>query len=112
MLPPTTSLNEQIKKLVEENLEYSKEILKLNKKIYHDIVWKRIFFAIKLIIIITLIIFSVVYLPLILKNLLAPYQNLIQQFTNGQKIEDIKSLQKILNQKQIQEILNKIPKDN
>ncbi len=111
MLPPTTSLNEQIKKLIEENLEYSKEILKLNKKIYHDVVWKRIFFAIKLIVIIACIICSVIYLPLILKNFLAPYQGLIQQFTNGQKIEDIKSFQNILNPEQIKEILNKIPKE-
>ncbi|MFH1838526.1 MAG: hypothetical protein ABH808_03470 [Candidatus Kuenenbacteria bacterium] len=110
MIQPSASLNEQIKKLAEENLEYSKEILKLNKKIYKDIIWKRIYGAIKIIIIIISIIFSVIYLSPILKNFFEQYQKIIQQFTAGQKIEDIKSFQKILNPEQLEEILKKINK--
>ncbi len=108
MIQPGVSLNEQIKKLLEENLEYSKEILKLNKKIYSYIFWKKVFDCIKLIIIVVSIVRSDVYLPLILKNFFDSYQELLQPFTKGQKIENINDLQKMLSPTQMQEILKSI----
>ncbi|MEK9130226.1 MAG: hypothetical protein AAB526_02420 [Patescibacteria group bacterium] len=108
MIQPSVSLNEQIKKLLEENLEYSKEILKLNKKIYKYIFWKKVFDWIKTIIIVISIVWSIVFLPPMLKNFFDSYQELIRPFIGSQKIENINDLQKILTPTQIQEILKTI----
>ena len=62
-------LEEQVKKLLEQNLAYSKEIYHISKKIKHYIMWGRIMSAISILIFIVLpIILGIVYLPSILNN--------------------------------------------
>jgi len=117
MISPSTSLNEQIKKLSEENLQLSKEILFLNKKIYKYIFWKKIYGVIKMIIIIILIVLPIIYLPIILKEYVYPYQELFQKIISINKQENnllidgqLQEVQKLLTPKQMEEILKKIPK--
>ena len=62
--------DEQIKKLLEQNLAYSKEIFNLSKKTKKYILWGRIMSFISLLFIIIPIILGVVYLPTILNNTL------------------------------------------
>jgi cell division protein FtsB len=117
MIQPTTSLNEQIKKLLEENLQYSKETFVLNKKIYKYIFWKKIYSMIKMIVVIIFIILAINYLPFILKEYVYPYQELLQKVINISKQENVllldgqtQEIQKLLKSEQIEEILKKIPK--
>mgnify|MGYP006995618917 CR=1 FL=1 len=57
------SMDEQIKKLVQENLEYSREIYELNQKIKRYIFWGRIMSLIQLLFIIVPVILGIIYLP-------------------------------------------------
>ncbi|PKL72497.1 hypothetical protein CVV26_01245 [Candidatus Kuenenbacteria bacterium HGW-Kuenenbacteria-1] len=113
MIQPSISLNEQIKKLQEENLEYSKEILKLNKKIYSYIFWEKIFGVIKMALIIIPIIITLIYLPKLLEEYFVPYQELFRQAIGISKQENkevqIQDIQKLLTPEQLDGILKKIP---
>ncbi len=64
-------MEEQVKKLLEENLAYSKEIHQLAKKTKTYIMWGRIMSFISLLFIIVPIILGVIYLPSILNNTLS-----------------------------------------
>ncbi len=50
-------MDEEIKKLLEKNLEVSKESLRVLQKMHRAVVWGRVFKAVKLVIIIALLIF-------------------------------------------------------
>ena len=60
--------NKQIEKLIENNLEYTKEIYRLQKKVNSYILWGRIMSFIYLIMILAPIILGVIYLPEILNS--------------------------------------------
>jgi len=68
----------EIKKLVQENIELTKQLEVKIQKINRYIVWQRIFFVVKILVIAVPIILSIIYLPTILQNTLAPYQELLQ----------------------------------
>jgi hypothetical protein len=57
------SMDEQIKKLLEENIEYSKEIYHLNLKVKKYIFWGRVMATVQLLFIVVPIILGIVYLP-------------------------------------------------
>jgi len=63
-------LQEQVKKLLEENLAYSKEIYALAQKTKHYIFWGRIMSFISLLFVIVPIILGIIYLPSILNTTL------------------------------------------
>ncbi|OGY89454.1 MAG: hypothetical protein A2927_03185 [Candidatus Komeilibacteria bacterium RIFCSPLOWO2_01_FULL_45_10] len=69
-------LEEQVKKLLEENLAYSKEIYSLAKKINRHFKWSRIVSFIYLFLIIAPIIVGIIFLPSFLNNT-------INSFTGG-----------------------------
>jgi len=56
-------MNEQIKKLLEENVEYSKEIYHLSLKVKKYIFWGRIMSMIQLLFILVPLIIGIIYLP-------------------------------------------------
>ncbi|MFW0862539.1 MAG: hypothetical protein ACKKL6_03045 [Candidatus Komeilibacteria bacterium] len=61
-------MEEQLKKLMEENIEYSKEIYHLSLKVKKYIFWGRIMAAIQLLFILIPIILGIVYLPSMLSG--------------------------------------------
>lgn len=63
-----SSIDEQIKKLLEENIEYSKEIYHLSLKVKKYIFWGRMMSLIQLLFIIVPIILGIIYLPSLLGN--------------------------------------------
>lgn len=63
-------LDEQVKKLLEQNLAYSKEIYHLAKKTKTFILWGRVMSFISLLFIIVPLILGVIYLPAILQSTL------------------------------------------
>ncbi|MCX6796276.1 MAG: hypothetical protein NTW06_02135 [Candidatus Falkowbacteria bacterium] len=67
-------MDEEIKKLLEENLELSRQTQKMIKKINNHIVLQQVFGVIKILIIVVPIILGVIYLPALLKPYWDQYQ--------------------------------------
>lgn len=70
---------EKIKKLLQENIKYSKEILKLSVKIRRYIFFAQIMTVIKIIIIVVPIILAFIYLPPYLEDLIEKLNDLLLQ---------------------------------
>jgi len=64
-------LQEQVKKLLEENLAYSKEIYQLARKTKSYILWGRIMNLVSLLFVMVPIILGLIYLPSILNSTLS-----------------------------------------
>ncbi|MDO8668533.1 MAG: hypothetical protein Q7K35_05630 [bacterium] len=71
------SETEQIKKLLEENLEYSKEIYTMTRKIKSYITFQKVMSVIYILLIIVPIILSILYLPPLLKGVFDQYKDVL-----------------------------------
>ena len=78
-------MDEEVKNLMKKNLEANEESLKILRKIYKDIWWRRLFGFAKLAIVIGLLIFSYLQLEHLINNLLNIYQKLLNP-TGGQNV--------------------------
>ncbi|MEK7067376.1 MAG: hypothetical protein AAB956_00055 [Patescibacteria group bacterium] len=63
--------------LMKENLELTKELQRQMRSVRHYLLWQKIVSIFYLIIIIGPIIIGIIYLPPLLKNVVAPYQELL-----------------------------------
>lgn len=70
-------MENEIKKLLEKNLELNQDIFKMVKSIKSYILWARIFGVLKILIIVIPIILGLIYLPPLLKNVFNNYQGLL-----------------------------------
>ncbi|MEA3398563.1 MAG: hypothetical protein U9R06_02335 [Patescibacteria group bacterium] len=70
-------MDEDIKKIIEENLKLTKEIHEMTKKIKSFVLWQQIFNVIKILIIIIPIVLGIIYLPPLLKEIVGNYQELL-----------------------------------
>jgi len=68
---------ESIEELVRQNLELTRELAKQMRSVRRYFFWQRILSVFYLIIIIGPIIIGIFYLPPLLKNVIAPYQELL-----------------------------------
>ena len=75
---PDPSLDEQLKKLLEENLEYSKAIYDSVQKTRQYIFWGQVMGFVKLLLIIIPIILAIIYLPPLIQQAFGPYKELLQ----------------------------------
>lgn len=97
--------DEQIKSLLEKNLEYSQEIQKTVKKIHRHFIISRIFGLIYFILIVGPIILGIIYLPDLLKNVAA---GIIPGGTESSILKDLLNNGSINNQ----ELINNLLKNN
>ncbi len=70
-------MDEEIKKLLEKNLELTEEIYKMTKSIKSFVIHQRIFGILKLLIIIVPIVLAAIYLPPLLEGVIGQYQDLL-----------------------------------
>ena len=70
-------MDEEIKKLLEKNLELNTEIHEMVKSIKNYVVWARIFSILKILIILVPIILGIIYLPALLGNAFGQYKELL-----------------------------------
>ncbi len=70
-------MENDIKNLLEENLKLTKEIHKMTKYIRRYIIFSQIIGFLKLVLIIVPIILGIIYLPPLLKDVFAQYQELL-----------------------------------
>lgn len=82
------SLEEQVKKLLEQNLAYAKEIYLMNKKIKSYILWGRIMSTIGLLLVVVPLILSVIFLPAFLDKYLGNFLPIAPSQKSG-NIQDI-----------------------
>jgi len=68
-------MDEEIKKMLEKNLEYSQEIYKQTKYIKGYVFWAQIFGVLKILIIVVPIVIGIIYLPPLLNNLFDQYKD-------------------------------------
>jgi len=82
-------MEEEIKKLLKENLKLNQEIYKMVKNIKSYIFWQRIFGVIKILIIIIPLIIGIIYLPPLLKQVTGQYQSLLGLGQNDLNLENL-----------------------
>jgi len=76
------SLDEQIKKLLEENLEYSRAVYSETLKIKRYILWGRVMSLLQLLIVLIPIILGIIYLPPLIQNFVGSFS----VFGSGQDV--------------------------
>ena len=79
---------EEIKKLLEQNLAYSKEIYRLTKKIKSYITFQKVVSVIYVLLIVVPIILSIIYLPPLLKGVFDQYKDALGLPAGG-SIQDL-----------------------
>ncbi len=79
---------EQIKKLLEQNLEYSKEIYRLTKKIKNYINFQKVMSIIYLLLIVVPIVLGIFYLPPLVKGIYSQYKDILGLPADG-AIQDL-----------------------
>lgn len=75
---------QEILKLLKENLEISQEVLRLSQKVQRYIFWQKIIGWFYIVLIVVPIILALIYLPPLLKNVFGQYQDLLGQVDAGQ----------------------------
>lgn len=73
--------NQELKELLEKNLETNQEILDRMKKVNSYIAWQNVWLVVKVFLIVVPIIISLVYLPPLLKDVFGSYQELLNPTT-------------------------------
>lgn len=94
----------EVKNLLEENLRLTKEIHQMSRKISRYVAFQKVLSVIYILLIIVPIIISVIYLPPLIKNIISPYQELLNGGNNFEKTGDAQNIENIL--KSAEEILN------
>jgi hypothetical protein len=80
-------MDEEIKKLVEENLKLTQEIYVMTKKMKRYITFQKVMSFIYFLLIVVPIILSIIYLPPLINNMLGQYGGLLG--TEGLNIESL-----------------------
>ena len=81
--------DEQIKKLLEKNLEYSREIYQQTKYIKNYVFWAQVAGVLKILLIVVPIILGIIYLPPLLKGVFDQYKDILGVGAGGNPIESL-----------------------
>ncbi len=100
------TIHEDMKKLLEQNIELSKKVLKLSKKNHNILKWQYFFGFLKIILIVIPLILGIIYLPPFLEKILDSYQGFLGL---NEKVESINPANIDLN-KVTPEFLKKLKK--
>lgn len=77
MIGQMPNQEEELKKLLEKNIELTEQILKLTKSIKHFITFQKFMSFVYLLIIVVPIVLSIIYLPPLLSGFFRQYQELL-----------------------------------
>lgn len=94
--------NEEFKKLLEENLKYSKEILNVTDKIRRHLLMRQVYFYIKLVIFVGLIIFGIITVGPLINRF---NEEIKQLFESANTVDELKN--SIRNVNDIRSFINK-----
>lgn len=76
-------MDEEIKKLVEKNLELTEEIHRMTKKINSFIAFQKVMSVVYFLLIVIPLILSFIYLPPLIGNIVGQYQDLLGNSSTG-----------------------------
>lgn len=88
------SKNDDLRKLLEKNLEISEDMHKMIKKIGKYIFWQQVFNILKLLIIVVPIILGIIYLPPLLGDLISQYGEFFKNPMDAGNLEMLEMLKK------------------
>lgn len=71
--------------ILKQNLEYTKASYALLEKIWRWVIWQRVFFILKILIILVPVIFGIIYLPPLIETVFKPLVSLLQNLQNLQE---------------------------
>lgn len=100
-------MDEEIKKLLEQNLEYSKEIYAMTRKIKSYITFQKVMSVVYILLIVVPIILSIIFLPPLLKGVFDQYKDVLGLPANGSIQDLLKGSTSGLNLNNID--INKLP---
>ena len=93
------------KKLLEENLKVSKEILENTKRIRSNMFWSKVWFYVKLVLVLIPFILAAIYLPPLIRQFGAGYSQLFGGSEQGTILQQFKNL----NPSNLEDILKLAP---
>ncbi|KKS32453.1 MAG: hypothetical protein UU95_C0045G0004 [Parcubacteria group bacterium GW2011_GWC2_42_12] len=82
-------MEEEIKKLLEQNLELTKEIYRMTKKIKNYINFQKVMSIIYILLIIVPIILSIIFLPPLLKGMFEQYKDVLGVGAEVGSVQDL-----------------------
>ena len=85
----TNIMDEEIKKLLEQNLELTKEIYRMTKKIKNYINFQKVMSIIYILLIIVPIILSIIFLPPLLKGMFEQYKDVLGVGAEVGSVQDL-----------------------
>lgn len=91
---PVSVSNEELKGLLEQNLALLKETHEMTHKIKGYITFQKVMSIIYLVLILGPIIFSIIYLPPLLKNAFGQYSDLLNPANPGAILKNLEGMQK------------------
>jgi len=85
----TSDPNDEVKRLLERNLETSEEILRIVKSVRKYVFWQQILSWFKIIVILVPLIVGAIYLPPLLKGVFQQYKDILGM---GQSVESLEGV--------------------
>lgn len=82
-------MNEEIKKLLEQNLALTKEIYAMTRKIKNYIIFQKVMSVIYILLIIVPIVLSIIFLPPILKGMFDQYKDILGVGAEVGSVQDL-----------------------
>ena len=89
--------NEDIKQLLEQNLEYNKATYEMAKKTKRYMLIAQIMGVLKILIIVVPLVLAFIYLPPLLKNFMVPYQELIGDNNIMDQLQELQGTNQLQN---------------
>ena len=88
---------QDLQKLLQENLKVSKELYEMTKKIKHWVAWQKVWGVVKILIIAIPLILGIIYGPTLLREAFKPYQELLNISPNPADQNLLKQVQSLIN---------------
>jgi|GEM_PF-1131894 len=101
------SEQEKLEQLIQENVKLTREIHQMSKRVNRYVTFQNILSVVYLFLVVAPLILGVIYLPYFMKNIVTPYQNILNANSNLQnaagnanpQINDVvNQVQRILNE--------------
>lgn len=93
---PTAATQAQLRSLVEEQAARLEQMQVTLDKVYRYIWWQRIWLVVKIVFVVVPVILGILYLPPLLENAFAPYQELLGGSSNTSQFELEQLLQDVV----------------
>jgi len=92
-------LQQELQRLLQDNLKISQELYEMTKKIKQWVAWQKVWGVVKILIIIVPLVLGIIYLPSLLEQAFQPYQELLNLPKSNQNQNLIQQLESLIKPK-------------